>query len=368
FDDLLELLARCPIRMVFFGEVRFFSPIKKAAGNFDVGWHEIHLSGFSPEDVQAYLEWRFKQASYRGRLPFTDRQVKEITRLSKGLPGRIDQIADVLLVKLESGDLIVGRSRFPVIHRAVLALLVVVIGVAYLIGQQTPFSWFDEQPDTLALEEPSAANEEPSAANKEPSAAVEEPLAANKEPLAAVEEPSAAAEEPSADNPGADSGKPKTADGSELSGSPENPPGNPGTENPPDRTSREPLPAKPDPPRSIREKPQAESAPTSPGFLYRDARWLMSQPGDTFTLQLFTFSSAERVQAYLADQERPRQFATYRISRDGQILHVVVYGAFATRTQAEAESLRLPASVGEVKPWVRTLAQVQDAIRTALQR
>jgi len=94
----------------------------------------------------------------------------------------------------------------------------------------------------------------------------------------------------------------------------------------------------------------------------------MAQPGTAYTLQLVTLSSAERVEAYLAAQARPDQFASYRLSRNGRILHVVVYGSFATRIEAEAESRRLPASVGQVKPWLRTMAQVHEAIRTALQR
>ena len=155
FDDLLELLTCCSMRLVFFGEVRFVSQIEKSADNFDIGWHEIRLTGFDAKDVRAYLEWRFQQARYRGHLPFTDQQVKEITKLSEGLPGRIDQMANVLLVKLESGDLTAERSRFPAIHRALLVLLLIVISLAYLIWQQTPLSWLDE-PDSLVLGEPSA--------------------------------------------------------------------------------------------------------------------------------------------------------------------------------------------------------------------
>ncbi|MCZ6640133.1 MAG: SPOR domain-containing protein, partial [Gammaproteobacteria bacterium] len=117
-----------------------------------------------------------------------------------------------------------------------------------------------------------------------------------------------------------------------------------------------------------KEEPRPGPPKVSVSLESRDASWLMAQPGEAFTLQLVTFSSAERLEAYLAEQARPDRFASYRLSRSGRILHVVVYGSFATRTQAETESRRLPASVGQVKPWLRTMAQVQDAIRTALQR
>ena len=375
FDDLLELLTLCSIRLVFFGEVRFVSQIEKSADNLDVGWHEIRLTGFGAKDVRAYLEWRFHQARYRGHLPFTYQQINEITKLSEGLPGRIDQMANVLLVKLESGDLIAERSRFPAVHRALLVLLLLVITLAYLIWQQTPLPWLDE-PDELAMMEPSvdkepAADKEPSAdeepsADKEPSDATDNLSGQTIEAEALSAEPIELA--PDTVRPLADSKTPATAtDRSQPSSQ-----ASPFKDDYPDRASSEPPPSsEPEEPESITpisKEPQPELPPTSPATAYKDASWLMAQPGDAFTLQLLTLSSAERVQAYLASQERPERFATYRLSRNGRILHVVVYGSFATRSQAEAESRRLPASVGQVKPWLRTMTQVQSAIRTALQQ
>ncbi len=362
FDDLLELLTRCSMRLVFFGEVRFVAQIEKSAQNFDIGWHEIRLTGFGAKDVRAYLEWRFQQARYRGLLPFTDQQIKEITKLSEGLPGRIDQMANVLLVKLESGDLITERSRFPAIHRALLALLLVAIALAYLIWQQTPLPWVEE-PELVAIGEPSDADREPSAADREPSA-VNTERSEDQEPPAQSTEPIEIASDPVTL---ATDSEVSTADGNQpsLSADPEV---SPFADDYRDKTLSEPSSPTPLPPPPTEEEPQPEPRTTSPVPSYKDVGWLMAQPGDAFTLQLVTLSSAERVEAYLAAQSRPEQFATYRLSRNGQILHVVVYGSFATRAQAEAESRRLPASVGQARPWLRTMAQVQDAIRTALQR
>ena len=355
FDDLLELLTRCSMRLVFFGETRFVAQIEKSADNFDIGWDEIRLTGFGARDVRTYLEWRFQQARYRGHLPFTDQQIGEIAKLSAGLPGRIDQMANVLLVKLESGDLISEPSRFPAIHRALLALLGVGIALAYIIWQEPPLPWL-EQPEVLALGEPSAdrlgepsADREPSA-GKEPSTKQrpldEELPVPTNEPLPLPTE-SVGSED--ADTLPPDSEVPASpfADA---------------------QASSELPPSEPALPESISKKPPSKLPSTSVSLKSKDASWLMAQPGTAFTLQLVTLSSAERVEAYLAAQARPDQFASYRFSRNGRILHVVVYGSFATRIEAEAESRRLPASVSQEKPWLRTMAQVHEAIRTALQR
>jgi DamX protein len=91
---------------------------------------------------------------------------------------------------------------------------------------------------------------------------------------------------------------------------------------------------------------------------------LLAQPGDWFTLQLVSVSSAERALAYINRQSAPEQFASYELERDGRRLYVVVYGLFETRSEADAASRALPAGVGEVKPWIRTLEQVHGAIYT----
>jgi hypothetical protein len=108
----------------------------------------------------------------------------------------------------------------------------------------------------------------------------------------------------------------------------------------------------------------ASTAATSGG---RGAEWILAQPGARYTLQLVSLSSAERARGYLADQADAGAFATYRLMRNGQLFHVVVYGSFATRGEATAAAGRLPRSVGNVQPWVRTFAQIQQSVRTTPQ-
>ena len=90
--------------------------------------------------------------------------------------------------------------------------------------------------------------------------------------------------------------------------------------------------------------------------------WLLAQPPEAFTIQLVTVSTAERAAAYLSEQSVPTEFATYRLERDGRELHVIVFGVYSTREEAQSAAEQLPASVGRVQPWIRSLAQVQRAI------
>lgn len=115
------------------------------------------------------------------------------------------------------------------------------------------------------------------------------------------------------------------------------------------------------------QRSPAAGATTAAALGGRGADWILAQPGARFTLQLVSLSSAERARGYLADQADPGAFATYRLMRNGQLFHVVVYGSFATRGEATAAAGRLPRSVGNVQPWVRTFAQIQQSARTTPQ-
>ena len=100
----------------------------------------------------------------------------------------------------------------------------------------------------------------------------------------------------------------------------------------------------------------------------QDGGWLLQQPEAAFTIQLVTFSSAERAEVYLAGQREPGRFARYRYQRNGRVLHVVVFGIFDSRAEALAAADQLPAAVGDVRPWVRPINQLKETIRTALAR
>ena len=80
-----------------------------------------------------------------------------------------------------------------------------------------------------------------------------------------------------------------------------------------------------------------------------------------------SLSSAESVQAYLGNQSEAERFATYRLQRDGRVLHVVVFGMFDTRVEAQTAAANLPGSVGNVRPWVRPMGQVHAAMGSTLQ-
>lgn len=332
-EELLKLTQVCPMRLVLFGDVALAAAVERCARRHELDWHEIRLAGLNGQDARDYLEWRFAEAKYRGRLPFTDQQVSEVVRLAEGFPGRMNQLANVLLAKLESGDVKPDRTRFPAVHRALASLVTLLAGLTYLVWYQarepveetmvaTPISVPAIAPEvssvvTDATIDPAEPDPDPSNVNAEPVIAVDDgptqPVATSAGTIGVVQEPDSVVQQP------------------DIA------------------------------PQPVAEAP-SESVLVPVESAWRGESWLLAQAENAYTIQLVSVSSPERAAAFLNKQSRPADFATYRLARDGRELHVILFGIFDSRDEARSAAENLPEAVGDVRPWVRSVGQVQRAI------
>lgn len=374
-ESLIALAHECGLHLVFFGEVRMVPMIERTASARGVGWQEIRLTGYGEADARDYLEWRFSQAKYRGRIPFTDNEVRDLVKLSEGLPGRINQMANVLLVKLETGDGVAGRQGFPRLHGALLALLVVLVGLLYLVvGEGGADDVPEAQPiGEVAEADPAAA---PEAEVAEAGEALTEPTTQAPDPqVAPASEPENDAGTPSETQPEPEAAEP--AGSSEMAGAQASSDATAGSEDEAPAAAAGPAPADvaaeaADPtPEAQPETAAAEPAQPAPSPApaidlppgAKGTAWLLEQNPDHFTIQLVTVSSADSASTFVARQQQPAEFAVYQLARDDRILHVVLYGLFSSRSAAQTAADNLPAEVGRVQPWIRPVGQVQDAAR-----
>ena len=129
---LVSLVARSGLRLLLFTEANLVSALDQAAKKHELEWFEIRLTGFPRADVRDYLEWRFRQAAYRGLLPFSDEQLEKIVHRSGGNPSVIDSMANRLLAEMESGEIRRARPQFPVLHASLAVLLAVLVALVYL--------------------------------------------------------------------------------------------------------------------------------------------------------------------------------------------------------------------------------------------
>ncbi|MGD2081513.1 MAG: SPOR domain-containing protein [Chromatiales bacterium] len=106
-----------------------------------------------------------------------------------------------------------------------------------------------------------------------------------------------------------------------------------------------------------REAPGAR--PQSLPEALRGADWVMAQPPENFTVQIFAAVQPESVERFLRGFAGENEVAVYAFNRKGELWHSVVYGSFRNRAQAELAVRRLRASGQPVDAWVRQMANVQ---------
>ena len=326
-DALLGLTGACRLRLVLFADPEGLECITRSAEATGVAWHEIRLTPFADEQVREYLEWRFSQARYRGHVPFTPGEVREITRVSEGLPGRIDALASERLIELETGNVGQRHSLFPSVHRAAVALIAVIFVMAYVAWRPAtePSSQEVDQQLTSAVKHTQTAP-----------VVSEQPVP--ELPIESATDSAAVGERPR-----------HAADDAEVSVT--------------EAVSPEPQPAvrNPDNPASPPPVPIEVESALAAGV--RDEAWLLSRSPTLYTVQLVTFSSEARARSFLATQAQPEQFATYRLQREDKTLFIVVWGLFESRAEANEAAESLPASVGDLRPWARSLGHIQANIR-----
>lgn len=107
----------------------------------------------------------------------------------------------------------------------------------------------------------------------------------------------------------------------------------------------------------------AQPAPVSaPGR--NDEVWLLQQNPARFTLQLLGVQDGKSARAFIRQHHLQGKATYFRTSRNGRPWFSVVYGVYDNRGEAVTARSRLPGKLANSGVWPRTLASVQEAIRT----
>jgi DamX protein len=100
--------------------------------------------------------------------------------------------------------------------------------------------------------------------------------------------------------------------------------------------------------------------PSTPSYS-ADAQVLMSQAPHTYTLQVMGAQNASNITTF---KNRYPGYRFYQIqsSLNGQPWHVLFYGIFNSKTEAENAKRSLPPAVQQNKPFPKSMAEVQAQI------
>jgi len=378
-DDLVNLCV-AGAHLLFFSEPQFIEALDRSVArhngeeaNEELLWAEMLLSPFAAEQTIDYLEWRFEEAGYSGRMPFTGEQANEIHSVAQGYPGRIDHAANEQLMLMTLGNR--TSEVVPKKHMYLVAGLIAALGLVVWL-----YSPDSDESDSVAVQTTTAPLEslETPQDNGEPAEALDEPSVNGQPPALGVaeratQEDAAAArralaqeaEEAAARNAAA-----QRAAAEQLAAQ--------------ERAAEEAAAQKElerqqaEAQRLAQQKAQAERERSTAANRLgtsadleeigaQSASWLAAQPDGGYTIQLIGFAERSAALAYLRRQKNRGEFALFKtLSRD-RIVYVVTYGYYPQQSSADVAASGLPPEVGKITPWVRPIGSVKNAIGSIAQ-
>lgn len=310
---------------------------------------QFSMPSVGPEFVADYLAFRLAAAGYDGSPLFDEDEELQLAAASGGDLTTLHQLAEVsLLGKVEEARRSSSHpSNLPWLHLGAVAVLAVVLGLAWLVQ--------DPQPDqkVVALSLPASGAGAAAAPVLEPEP---EPTA----PVSSQVPPS---------NPAVPVFKQETTTGLSTFNAPATRPvGSPAPVALAVPAISGETPAAPPGQDASRDDPLMSTgglparAATSP--LSEDERFLNGLAPSRFVLQVLAAESEAGLRK-LAVAHPDLQLRLYRARREGQDWFVLVHGNFASAQAARAATQKLPKALQKSGPWPRSLASVQQQIEEA---
>jgi len=95
----------------------------------------------------------------------------------------------------------------------------------------------------------------------------------------------------------------------------------------------------------------------------KNAQWLSQQNAKNWTMQLLGARDPETLLKFAQRNNLSSEAAWYKTWLSSKPYYVIVYGNYASRDLARAAIADLPQALRSLKPWVKSMASVQKAIK-----
>jgi type II secretory pathway predicted ATPase ExeA/septal ring-binding cell division protein DamX len=358
--------------------------------------HTFDLPPLSEDDTGKYIQHRLSVAGVNvdgEGTPFTPSVIKFIHVASRGLPGRINEFARVVLqnsaqradgVETSTSN---GRGRIYIKYGvAALLILSLAIGLVLyhdrlfgLVASLRPGTSSPPAATTPAAVQPSPPTGEDtaqSAAIGGPTTA-EAPVAAMSDTSTIADEPAASSEVSRQETEASPSPPPVTVipPAPPVAAAPDNaaamtaagpanavsPPASAGGAQPTVATGQSAMVTEGEPSAgdsaTVKSAPAAETAEPP-----RDDTWLLAQDPASYTLQLLVASRAQCL-AYIERYGLGDAAAIFQTRSGGQPYFALVYGVYATEVDAADAGKALSDQDVKISPWVRRMGMIQARIQ-----
>lgn len=116
-------------------------------------------------------------------------------------------------------------------------------------------------------------------------------------------------------------------------------------------------------PAPIATKNNNSPKPTSPSLAFRK-QWILSQPENNYTIQLFGSGNESQVTDYINKHQLAGKVAYFYVVREGKPWYSVIYGSFSDAQKARS-TVSTHGDLFENSPWVRQFKGIQATIKNA---
>lgn len=386
FDFLVELTepredGEKPIAVLLAGEGEALAARIEGAGERLQARvaHVFQLQPLGEAGTDAYIRHRLGLAGMQASDAFTPAVIRFIHTASRGLPGRINEFARVVLEEKQrksrktghdAVDAGAGSDAGILLRYGLAALVVALAGLAFIYRDELP-SLVGDRATEISIESDAAAAGAAEGAAESPSGLLLdwEPVDNEDTFSGALDapDPGAIAEDRGA--PPDDGSMPGVEDPIALVDAELATTERQGEEAPVAAIAAPALPADSgtvaSEPASVEEEPSGVAGPPAVDELPpvpRREDWLLTQAPDTWTVQLFA-SREERLLALIEEHGLGSGAAVFKAREGDPPLYALVWEIFPSRADAsqaiEGDLARIPG----IKPWVRSLGDIQAVIK-----
>ncbi len=343
--------------------------------------YTLVLEPFSQKEVDGYLRHRMTAAAPQLNELLSPELVADIHRKSGGMPEEINALAHGILTKKGKSSAPSGKGGSALKLVALAVAAVVIGGVLYFQdeinqlfavpaeSEQATGDMLIEQPDTQVLMAIDAESQQSSMANLEDAEGKPVPVLQGESELV-VDDLPAADEEPVAQIVEVEEVVEKVEELEELEELEVLAESKASID---ETVVSEAAPiavvemqnavpevlVKPDPRQMPQPAPPAKVEVTVPPGL----EWFMAQPGKHYTMQMMALVDKPKVLRFVEKHNIADQSAVYPITRRGKVLTVLVYGSYASRTEANKAAKALPKSWGVAQPWIRSFTDARSDLQ-----
>ncbi len=376
FEILVNSNSTAVLHLCLFCDPSFLNQLEEPGINNDDArsLHIIEMPGLSEKQTEQYIHYKYPEGDANNLNLFDDKTIKQIHRISHGMPGRINALCEQYLddpakkvVVNEKKPSSFNIKTFLLQNKLILItgilLLILSIGVATLLHNTDKEI---KETQTIKLNLPNVnkeSNDQTEIVNiKVPT--IPEPVA-ETEPVTIDDLSPPVIPEMIDDLKNDNEVTVYNAEGHIVAKESDLSKVIPANESEQVTIEREVVAQVEQTVEAIIEpepEPEPVAKPEAP--VVHDIKWLIKQDANKYVLQLIGAYEKETINIYLKSfKNGDDKIIQFNASNKGKEWHVLVYGLFDNRDDAVAAIEKLPAKAKLMAPWPRTVGSIKDLLK-----